>query len=321
MDRAEGTGERVGEVARRAIAPRPVLQGLIRLEYVVMNCIPFRVTVLGVLAMSGAAANAERVYAVTANNTLISWNASDPTTILSGVAISGLGVNEPIRGIDFRPATGKLFLLGGFSNLYQVALSSGAATKIGPGFAGPGTTLNGSSFGFDFNPTIDRIRVVSEADQNLVLNPDTGGATAATTLFYGPGDPNEGRNPNVVGSAYSNNFAGATTSQLYGIDTGLDMLVTQANSLGRLGTVGALGFDVNDSASFDISGLSGSAYMTVQNVALSRSTFWSVDLMSGQASMIGEVGGGAMIVAMSVVPAPGALAVFGVAALGARRRR
>ena len=133
--------------------------------------------------------------------------------------------------------TGSCTALGSFSRLYTVNTTTGAASLVGA----LGLALNGTAFGFDFNPSIDRIRVVSESDRNYVLHPDTGIATQVTNLFYGPADPNFGVNPNVVGSAYSNNIAGTPTTQLYGIDTNLDILVTQANSAGTLGTVGPIG--------------------------------------------------------------------------------
>ncbi len=272
---------------------------------------------LGIIA---GAAHAERIFGVTANQTLVSFNASTPNAIDSGVFLQGLAANEQILGIDFRPADGRLYALGSFSNLYSIDTATGAATRVGSGFA---PALNGSQFGFDFNPTIDRIRVVSEADQNLVLNPDTGGATQVTPLFYAADDMNAGMNPNIVGSAYTNSFFGATTSQLYGIDTGLDVLVTQANSAGTLRTVGSLGVDLGDTVGFDISGLSGIAYASVVSNDLSRSTFWTIDLATGQATALGEIGGGALITAIAVVPSPGALAGLGLAGatLAARRRR
>ncbi len=144
-----------------------------------------------------------------------------------------------------------------------------------------------------------------------------------TSLFYGAGDINEGMGPNVTASAYTNSVAGATSTQLYGLDTGLDILVTQANSAGALGTVGSLGVDLNDTATFDISGFTGTAYATVQDNDLARSTFWTIDLSTGAATMIGEVGAGSLITAMTVVPAPSGVGLLLSAGLvgGARRRR
>jgi len=271
------------------------------------------------LAMGAGVANAELVYGVTNDQTLVSWDSSTPGTVLSGSAVSGLAQNEQIRGIDFRPATGELFAVGSFNNLYTLDVNTGAANLVGAGSFSPG--LNGSTFGFDFNPTIDRIRVVSDADQNLVLNPNDGTATQVTSLFYGSGDVNEGMDPNVVASAYTNSFAGATSTQLYGIDTGLDILVTQANSAGTLGTVGSLGVDLTDIAGFDISGSSGVAYAAVQNVTLGQTTFWTIDLSTGAASMIGEIGGGSLITSIAVVPSPAGAGVFALAGLAAVRRR
>ncbi len=270
-------------------------------------------------ALTGAAANAEIVFGVTNDQTLISFNSNTPGSVLSGVSISGLQSNEQIRGIDFRPADGQLYALGSFNRLYTLDTTTGAASLVG---AGPfANALNGSSFGFDFNPVIDRIRVVSDADQNIVLNPNDGTSTLVTPLFYGPGDANEGVNPNVIASAYTNSFAGATTTQLYGIDTGLDILVTQANSAGTLGTVGSLGVDLTDLAGFDIS-TSGNAFAAVQNATLGLTTFWSIDLSSGAASMIGEIGGGALVTSIAVVPAPASAAALAAAGLiGLRRRR
>lgn len=278
-----------------------------------------------VVGLAAATARAEIVYGVTQTQTLVTWDSASPNNILGGVALNGLQSNEVIRGIDFRPATGQLYALGSTSRLYTVNIANGAATQVGAVLPTP---LNGSNFGFDFNPQIDRIRVVSNQNQNLVLHPDTGAQTAATAVFFGNADVNFGVDPNVVHSAYSNNFAGTGSTQLYGIDTNLDILVTQANSAGTLGTVGSIGADINEIGGFDISGVTGLAYAVTMDVNLSRSTFWTINLATGQGTMvgmIGQVGGGEIITAMSVtgapVPAPAALGLLATAGWVSRRRR
>ena len=272
------------------------------------------------LAMAGSA-QAETAYAVTQNGTLISFDTATPNIIDSGFAITGLQNNEVIHGIDFRPATGELYALGSTSRLYKLDLNTGAATEVGSGPFAP--LLNGSSFGFDFNPVIDRIRVVSDVDKNYVLNPNDGTATGVTDLFYNTGDANFGTNPNVVNSAYTNSFAGATSTQLYGIDTGLDILVTQANSAGTLETVGAIGADINAIGAFDIDGITGNAFVAEIDVATSpnRTRFWSLDLNTGAGTFIGEVGGGQIVTSLAVIPEPSSLALMGVASLALLRRR
>jgi len=173
---------------------------------------------------------------------------------------------------------------------------------------------------------IDRIRVVSNANQNLVLNPNDGSVQAvAPNVFFAAGDANNGTDPNVVFSAYTNNFAGAGTTTLYGIDTNLDVLVTQVAATGALSTVNPVGADLTEIGGFDISGLSGIAYACTQDATLSRSTFWTINLATGQGTMvgmIGAIGGGEVITAMTLaVPGPGALAIMAVGVLGLGRRR
>jgi hypothetical protein len=279
----------------------------------------FKVLAALPLVVLAGAAQAELVYGVTLQQTLVSWDSASPTALISGVAISGLQANEVIHGIDIRPKTGEMFALGSMNRLYRINRMTGAATQVGPAFSTP---LNGSSFGFDFNPTVDRIRVISDVDQNLRLNPDTGAVTVDTPLAYKSGDANFGKNPNAVHAAYTNSFAGATSTTLYVLDTGLDVLAIQnpANS-GQLTTIGSVGTDLTDLGGFDISGLSGIAYAVVRDNALARSTFWRIDLTTGQGTMVGEIGGGSIITAMAVVPAPGAATLAGLMGLAAARRR
>lgn len=275
--------------------------------------------VAATLAGACLPASAELIYGVTTSQTLVRFDSASPGVIITGVAISGMQANETVRSIDFRPATGQLFALGSFSNLYTINIATGAATSVAGAPFTP--ALNGSAFGFDFNPTIDRIRVVSDANQNLVLNPNTGAVQlVATDLFYPAGDPNAGVDPNVVGSAYDNNFAGATTSQLYGIDTGLDILVKQANNTGVLTTVGPLGADITNLVGFDISP-SGAAFAATQEIGQSISMLWSINLASGAATPLGQIGGGTMISAIAVIPAPGTLVPLALVACTAVRRR
>src|SRR5215207_1226392 len=118
------------------------------------------------------AAAGSTVFALTTTNALLRFDSGAPGTILSTVAISGLQAGENLLGIDIRPASGQLYGLGSTSRLYTIDLTSGVATQVG---AGPfAASLIGSNFGVDFNPVPDRIRVVSDADQNLRLNPNDG---------------------------------------------------------------------------------------------------------------------------------------------------
>ncbi len=260
---------------------------------------------LGLSSVFLSESSAAIIYGIddSSGQSLISFDSSAPGSLLSGVAISGLQSNETIKGIDFRPATSQLFALGSSNRLYTLNTLTGAATQVG---AGPFTpVLGGSTFGFDFNPVLDRIRVVSNTKKNYVLNPNDGTATLVTDLAFGPADPNFGVSPNVEFSAYTNNQNPAPlTTQLYGIDTGLDILVTQANSAGTLGTVGSLGVGVNVGAvgGFDIAGVNNVAYAAMLPVNSSTSNLYSINLVSGLATNLGSIDGGVIVSSMSIAP-------------------
>lgn len=281
---------------------------------------------LGVPAMAlfglAASASAELIYGTTQNQFLVTFDSAAPGTILTGVPLSGLQNNERIVGIDVRPNGQMLYGAGSFSNLYVINPATGAATPFNGGAIG--TTLNGSNFGVDFNPAADRLRITSNADQNLRLNPTVNPLVTLTdgALAFDPNDVNAGVNPNVVHSAYTNNFAGTPTTMLYDVDSGLDALLLQTPpNNGTLRTIGSIGTDVTEVGGFDISGATGVAYMAIQDVALARSTFWTVNLSTGAASPLGEVGGGEILTGISVVPEPASALIALAAAAFALRRR
>ncbi len=266
---------------------------------------------LALLAMAGVASlasvsDAALIYGIddSSGQTLISFDSAAPSSVLNGVAISGLQSNETIKGIDFRPSTHQLYALGSTNRLYTIQANTGVATQVG---AGPFTpVLNGSNFGFDFNPVIDRIRVVSNTKKNYVLNPNDGTATGVTDLAFGAADPNFGVSPNVAFSAYTNSVIPApAATQLYGIDTGLDILVTQANSAGTLATVGPLGVNFGAVGGFDISGsgANGVAYAVMLPANTSVSNLYEINLATGAATNLGMIDGGAIISSMAVAPA------------------
>jgi hypothetical protein len=251
------------------------------------------------------------MFAVTVRNTLLNFNPGTPGVINSVRFITGLARGEDVVGIDFRPANGLLYASTSAGRIYTINPSTGAATLLG---SGPITTaLNGQSFGFDFNPVPDRIRVVSDADQNLRLNPNNGAVAGVDgTLAFAAGDANAGQDPNIVGSAYTNNFAGSTVTTLYGIDSNLNALVTQGSvggapvspNTGQLFTVGSLNVDTSDLAGFDIAPVTNAAFASLTPPGATASNLYTINLATGAATLVGAIGGTRLIrdIAFAVRP-------------------
>lgn len=198
------------------------------------------------MATISKAETALKIYVVTSTGNLRSFLSSDPVgTLSTSIPITGLESGETILAIDFRPLNKLLYGIGSTSRLYTINTSSGLASAVS---STPFTTLSGNRVGMDFNPSVDRIRVVTNANENLRLNPDTGALAATdTSLAYVSGDTNFGANPRVTAVAYSHNLVGTDTTTLMGIDALLGILVRQGGPAsspspngGGLSSLGAL---------------------------------------------------------------------------------
>jgi 3D (Asp-Asp-Asp) domain-containing protein len=226
---------------------------------------------------------------LTADSDLVFFNSNGANfnglNNLTKVDVTGLEYGESLVGIDFRPATGELFGVGSFDRLYKIDVTTGYATQVGNEFV---LDLDGDYFGFDFNPTVDRIRLVSDAGQNLRINPDTGAIVDADILTAGvQADGNlNGATTSIVASAYTNNFAGATSTILYGIDADTDQLFIQnPPNAGTQNLVGSLGVDIAPDAGFDIVTMNG----VDMGFVTSGSSFYSINLNTGAASLLGTI--------------------------------
>jgi hypothetical protein len=226
----------------------------------------------------------------------------DPEIVESLTSI-GLAPNEAVLGLDVRQDTGALYaktricvagVCSGDSRLYTVQLNMRASTATfsptGASFASTGNT-----FGVDFNPTVDRVRVVSESNENRRVNPDNGAPLVDLPLAFAGDDANAGADPTVTAAAYiPAPFGGATT--LFDVDTGLDVLATQnpAND-GVLRTVGPLGVDVSAKNGFDIFTTGGrmpktTAFAALQPAGQQQSKLYTINLQTGKARAIANIG-------------------------------
>ena len=264
------------------------------------------------------AERAEKAVAVTASNKLLKFNAGRPGRILAKLDITGLQVGETLLGIDYRVAKDQLYALGSSGRLYTINEDTAVASAVGVPFA---VKLDGTQFGFDFNPTVDRIRVVSNSGQNLRLHPDTGavvdsnpaleGVQTDGKLMYAAGDVNFGKSPMTVGAAYTYNKADTKITTNFALDAAAGTLVTQGSregvmpavspNTGQLFTVGSLGLTFNN-ASFDIQAVTDVAFAALNSDGTSSSRWVMIDLKTGAAKSLGSVGGGERVVGVAMEP-------------------
>lgn len=209
-------------------------------------------------------------------NSLYRFDPINPKPTMT--AFTGLAVGEKITGLDFRPVNGQLIAVSSQSQLYAVNPSNAALTKIGMPLV---PMANGMFIGFDFNPTVDRIRLVTETGQNLRLHPDLG------TVVSIDGNLKPGT-PFVSGAAYTNSFAGTTTTELFVLDSSNGKLFKQSPpNDGVLVEVGSLGITFESDNGFDIGGTSNLAYAVLTTAG--KSSVYRINLMTGVASKVSDL--------------------------------
>lgn len=243
----------------------------------------------------------------------------NPTTgaalTTSPVQITGVATGQTLVGMDYRPNTGQLYTLGydptltaNNARLYVLDPTTGTATPVGTAAITLALGNNPTRIGFDFNPTVDRIRVEGgSGNTNYRLNPSTGGIAATDgTLNYAA--PNAALTPSIASVAYTNSYIGSTSTTLYALDAPgtasanngflsvqnppnngtLTAPVTTMLGAFGIGDAVALNADVYYNPSTGLN----EAYLTevtVRNASgVSSSNFYSLNLTTGAATLRGN---------------------------------
>lgn len=266
-----------------------------------------------------------------AGSTLQRFSTSAPGTITS-VATSGIAAGEQIVGIDYRPQTGQLYGLGinpttNSARLYLIDPQTGTFTPVGSVGGIAFTTAGGlpvqfadpttGGYGFDFNPAVDRIRVVSSDGSSFRIDPNTGnavdgdlggasGSVAGTNL---DGPVNGVGITGLTGVAYTNSFGqslpgGPTT--LYTLDDVSNRISIQnppnsgTQTSSSFLTLNGQPVDFTRASGFDIP---GSVAVAANNAAATGFGYaaltvgtvtglYQIDLANGTTTFLGPIGNG-----------------------------
>lgn len=285
---------------------------------------------------AAAPAQAETIYGLTAgtNTALVSFDSATPGNLNHVVPIIGILDDLTLRSIDFRPADRKLYgfatyqsddLSSSIGMLFTIDTRTGVASSVGRPFDMSFNGLSADGLSIDFNPVVDRLRVVSSSGMNFRVNPNTGALVARDTDLTSQG---------LVGSiAYANNHVGATQTTLYGYDHFKTELVTIGGLNGSPSPNGGVTHVVGGTGTpsmwnwytgLDISG-SGNAYLMLdaQSSPSYDAELFTVNLSTGATHLLGEVPVALMDIAVAPVPEPASLALWlaGIAGMGTVVRR
>ena len=240
--------------------------------------------------------------------------AATPTTIV------GVTPTDTLVAIAVRPQNGELYALGvdtvaDTAQLYHLSARTGFATAIGAAAAfvlADGTTpvqISGSEFGMAFNPTVDRLRVVSSDGLNFRLNPNTGapvdGNGAGGTGINTDG-PINGATTGVGATAYTNRRQVTAITTQYTLDAATDALHIQnppnngTQTAGLAITVNGVPVDLTAAEGLDLlpgvqAPASGAAATGVASAAMTVAGvtgLYTIDLTTGAATRVGPIGGG-----------------------------
>lgn len=251
-------------------------------------------------------------FALTSQGQLLRFNAGSPQTTTASTLLN-VAAGETIVDIDLRPATGQLYGLGinplmDTGTVYLIEPTTGAATPIGAigSIAFANTELPASGWAIDFNPTVDRLRVVNANGLNFRVNQLTGAAVDSDA------NPNNGTTPDgqlstsLTAVGYTNSAGQAFTS-LYALDAATNALyLSSSPNAGTYASV--VGVSLNGSA-LDFGGNTGLDIQVHVETAMSNMPvaagvayaslevggsvhLYTIDLLTGAATDLGTIGAG-----------------------------
>ncbi|MEQ1861304.1 MAG: DUF4394 domain-containing protein [Chthoniobacteraceae bacterium] len=288
-----------------------------------------RLALLAAASLFASSAGAQVTAYILDGTNLRTVPLANTPAISAPLPITGVTAGETLVAIDVRPQNQQLYALGvnattetatlycispqtGFAGIVgtagSIAFTTDGATPVD--FPDPATT----GWDIDFNPAVDRLRIVA-GSLNCRANPNTGlpvdgnNGGGVTTGTNPDGSVNGGATT-VSATAYTNSkvqaSAGAITTQ-YTLDAATDSLFIQnppnggtQNSVAGV-TFGGNPLDFSALAGFDIGpGIdapssnspvaagSGIALLTVGGTT----GIYSLNLVNGEASLLGTVPGG-----------------------------
>ncbi len=279
---------------------------------------PIRTAALCLAALLLAACQKDfSAYALTTTGKVIQFNTKKPGSINSTVTISGLGTNQSLAAMAYRPSDGRLYCITNDGFLCTLNPSSGAAAVVGTvaftqSLGSGNNSVRLSHPVVSFDPVVDQLRVITST-YNLRINPTSGQLVNSSSdqIAFDNSDTNKGNTPLLAGIVYQNPVAGSTTATLFALDstTGSLLRVGDKNAGnpasadgGDLRTVGSTNVSFTQDGGFAIETSDGDVFAVLQQAG-TGATLFTVDLDTGNTNDLGSIGNGDQtLMSLALVP-------------------
>ncbi|MGW0711839.1 DUF4394 domain-containing protein [Streptomyces sp. NPDC002643] len=259
----------------------------------------------GVLGRGTQVSGNLKAIGLTADQRLVLFRVDKPGAAAPLGKVSGLKGDTRLVGIDYRVQNNKLYGVGDKGGIYTLREVGAKATKVSQ----LTVALQGTSYGVDFNPAANRLRVISDTGQNLRHNLDdpadapAAGTTAVDGTLTNPPVPpatTGATAQGVTGAAYTNNdLVPTTATTLFDLDTTQDQTSIQSPAnAGNLAPTGKLGLDAPSNSGLDIYTSTRTGANTAYAVTGSR--VLALDLLTGKATLTGTFKKGRQVVDLAL---------------------
>jgi hypothetical protein len=247
------------------------------------------------LPLAGACSNAgaQALAALGNGNQLYTTNdPANPAPVTTPHLVRGIAPGYTLVAIEYQPGTGQLYGIAhnrvdATAQLYLIQPDAATAMPVGTNLRGAAWN-EGSRPGLDFSP--DGQLYLTNADGSHYVLPVEGGADLTIARVA-----SRRRAPQQILSASyaTSSAAGVSGSARYGYDPAHHALASYNMSRQVTGTIALPGtpFSTGGSVAMDLDYRDGAPMAYVAGPSKGGTALYSVDLASGEAVMIGSLGG------------------------------
>ncbi len=181
-----------------------------------------------------ASISGQMVIGLTLNmRNLVFFDSYNPGIIRNSISLHGVASGQVMMAIAVSPQNHQLYGLAYNSatlqyQLYIIDTATGNVTPVNnaPATLNLGANSN-AAIGIAFNPQTGYLHLAGNGGMNVMINAATGlVAVTDSNMYYAAGDMHFGTGTNVGSISYTNDYVGASSTQMTGVDFNTGALVS-----------------------------------------------------------------------------------------------